>query len=110
MTAPNALQQGINPKSLGKGALTGGAIAFILITLFFFGDGGEWDFGFRVYFPTITSTAGGAMGGIAYALLEPLRQQGGWKKAVAILAGLLLYLAAFWLSSVAGMAVTGDWD
>ena len=43
MTEQNELQPGLHLKSLGKRALQGAGIAFVVITLFFFGDGGEWN-------------------------------------------------------------------
>ncbi|MFA0961044.1 hypothetical protein AB9P05_04510 [Roseivirga sp. BDSF3-8] len=93
-----------------KHALAGGLLGLILITLFFFGDGPPFEFGFRVYFPTITTTLGGVAGGLFYSLLGYLRSRRGWIGALAIFISLVAFIVILWVSAVAGFAVTGDWD
>jgi len=110
MTKQPELQNTMSFNPLIIRVLQGAAIALLLMTLFFFGDGGAWDFGFRVYFPMITASIGGGFGGLFYYLMSPMRYHGGSKKVLANIICLIVYLLALWISSVAGFAVTGDWD
>lgn len=110
MTKQSELQNTLSYNPLKARILQGAAIALLLMTIFFFGDGGAWDFGFRVYFPMITASIGGGFGGLFYYLMTPMRARGGSKKVLAIIICVIVYLLALWISSVAGFAVTGDWD
>lgn len=114
MAKQDQLLNNLDPKFLGTRVLVGAGIAFSLMIIFMYGDnvlhGKGWAFGFREYFPIITASVGGAIGGAFYWLMDPWRNQSGWKKILANILSLLVYVIVLWLSSVAGFAATGDWD
>lgn len=109
MTSQNALQKISARKSPLPTVITGALSAFVLITIFFFGDGGSSDFGFRVYFPTITTTFGGASAGLFYWLAQPIVSNSRFKWLLVPIC-FAACLAIVFFSAVAGLAVTGDWD
>lgn len=111
MTDQTEFQHGLHPESLGKRALQGAGIAFPLILFFIILLGGkDLDYGLWVFLPMITVSAGGAFGGIIYYLMDHLRYQGGWKKTLANLFCLLVFIILLWLSLIAALSVTGHWD
>ena len=89
-------------------ALQGAAIALFIGLIFFYGDGAPYDFGFRVFFPLLTASIGGASGGLFYYLMEPYGR--GKRKVPVLILCVVVFLIAFWITAVAGLAVTGDWD
>ena len=94
--------------SLPRRALLGAGLAVLLGLLFFYGDGPPYDFGFRVFFPLLTVSFGGAAAGVVHFLTDRYRTGGrGWW--VNVLCA-LVFLVAVWITAVAGFAVTGDWD
>ncbi|OUJ74063.1 potassium transporter KefB [Hymenobacter crusticola] len=111
MHAPNQFQQPLHAASLGKRALQGAAIALVLIAVFLLNAGApdpRWP-KFWMIRPLLVVPAAGAVGGIFYYFMDYLRYQGGWKKAVAILASLLVYLVGLWVGTVLGLVGT-MWD
>ena len=114
MSALNLFHYDFHPQTIIRRATQGAAIGLILMIIFMYGDnviGSKyWFFTFREYFPMITISLGGACGGIFYSLMEPLRNQGGWYKIAANILCFVLFIVALWLSAVAGLATTGDWN
>jgi hypothetical protein len=106
MTQRNESQtQPIHTASLGKRMLQGAGIALILITIFLFGAG-EPDPGWpRLWMlrPLVIVPLAGAMGGVFYYYMDHLRYQGGWKKALAIILSLMVYIIGLWLGTVLGL-------
>jgi len=118
MTSQNELQHSLHNISLGKRALQGAGIALVLaiiFQLFLLLIGGLlvgktfWQ-GVWEFFPLVTVTVGGALGGIVYYLMVQVWYPGGWKKVVATIFSALVYIVLLWLSLVAGFSATGHWD
>ena len=118
MTEQNKIQHSLNNHSLGKRALQGAGIAAVLVILFLaiiFSVGGVlngknfwqsiWEF-----FPLVTATVGGALGGVIYYLVVKAWYPGGWKKILATVVCILVYVLLVWLSLIAGFSATGQWD
>jgi hypothetical protein len=109
MNEPNKLQQPLHPVSLRKRALLGAGIALVLITIFIFAGGdpnpGSWP---KLWFirPLIVVPIAGAMGGVFYYLMDNLRYQGGWRKFLANLVSLIIYIIGLWFGTIAGLAGT----
>ena len=97
--------QPTHPVSIGKRMLQGAAIALLLITIFLFGAG-EPDPGWSklwIITPLLIVPLAGAMGGVFYYIMDYLRHQGGWKKALAIIMSLIVYIVGLWLGTVLGL-------
>ena len=97
--------------SLAKPMLIGAGIALMLIVLFLVNAGEpdpEWP-RFWMIRPLIIVPFAGAMGGVFYHLVDRLRYQGGWKKVLANLASLIVYIVGLWLGTVLGLDGT-MWD
>ena len=112
MTQPNDFQnQPIHPASAGKRMLLGAAIGLVLISFFLLGAGEpdpEWP-GLWWVRPLLVVPAAGALGGLFYYIMDPLRSQGGWRTALAYSVSLLVFLLVLWLGTVLGLAGT-MWD
>lgn len=101
----NELRQAVHTASWGKRALQGAGIAFVLIVLFLLTAGEpnpDWP-KFWMIRPLLIVPAAGAIGGLFYYLMDNLRYQGGWKKILANIASLLVYLTGLWLGTVLGL-------
>ena len=112
MTARNDLTtQATHPASLAKRMLQGAGIAFILISVFLLsaGDANPGWPRFWMIRPLVIVPFAGAMGGLFYYLMDPFRNQGGWKKVLAIVASVVVYLFGLWMGSVLGLDGT-MWD
>lgn len=118
MNAKNELQYSLHNNSLGKRALQGAGIALVLVIIFLsiiFPIGGVlvgkkfWQ-GVWEFFPLVTVTVGGALGGIVYYLMVQVWYPSGWKKVLATIFSILFYIVLLWLSLVAGFSATGQWD
>lgn len=112
MMQRNELQtQPIHAASLGKRMLQGAGIALILILLFLLGAGEpnpDWGKLWMVK-PLLVVPLAGALGGGFYYFMDNLRYQGGWKKVLAILLSLIVYVIVLWLGTVLGLDGTW-WD
>ena len=118
MTVQNKMQHSIPNHSLGKCAMQGAGFAAVLGIVFLsiiFSIGGvlngknfwqsAWEF-----FPLVTATIGGALGGMIYYLIVKAWHPDGWKKILAIIVCILVYAVLLWLSLIAGFSATGQWD
>ena len=118
MTTQDQLQHGLEDKSLAKRALQGAGTAFVLAvgflaTIFSWGEAlVGMNFWQRVwqFFPVITMTAGGALGGMVFHPMVDVWYTRGPKKVIAIVVCVLVYFLLLWFSSVAGFSATGQWD
>jgi predicted membrane channel-forming protein YqfA (hemolysin III family) len=109
MTEQNEFQHSLHPQSLGERAWQGAGIALVLLAIFLLSPE-DIDYGVWVILPMITVSVGGALGGIFHYLMDRLRCQGGWKKMMANIFSILVYILLLWLSLVAALNVTGHWD
>ena len=118
MNAQNEMRHTLHNNSLGKRAIQGACIAAVLGIVFLsiiFSIGGvlkgknfwqsAWEF-----FPLVTATVGGALGGMIYYLIVKAWHPDGWKKILAIIVCILVYGLLLWLSLIAGFSATGQWD
>jgi hypothetical protein len=112
MTQGNELQnQSIPAGSVGKPMLAGAGIGLILITIFLAGVGAPepgWPKLWMIK-PLMLVPFAGALGGVFYFNMDHLRCQGGWRKALANILSLLVYLVVLWLGVVLGLNGT-MWD
>lgn len=112
MTQQNhSATKSIHPVPLSKRMLLGAAIALTLITILLAGVNApnpEWG-KFWMIRPLVIVTLAGAMGGLFFYFMDHLRYQGGWKKAVAIILSLLVYLFGLWIGTILGLSGT-LWD
>lgn len=95
----------LHSSSLGKRLLWGAGIALILISFFLISAGAgspEWPTFWRIR-PLVIVPFAGAMGGLFYHLMDYFRLQGGWKKIVANIVSLLVYIIGLWLGTVLGL-------
>ncbi|WP_324677055.1 potassium transporter KefB [Hymenobacter sp. GOD-10R] len=98
----NELQRPLHTAPLSKRALQGAAIAFVLIAIFLLKAGEPnpaWPRFWQIR-PLVVVPLAGAMGGVCYYLLDYLRYRGGWRKVVAIVLSLLVYIVGLWLGTV----------
>jgi hypothetical protein len=101
----------LHPASVGKRMVQGAGIALILITLFLLPvsePNPAWGKLWMIK-PLLIVPVAGAIGGIIYYLLDHLRYQGGWKKAMAYPLSLIGYIIVVWLGTVLGLDGT-LWD
>lgn len=101
----NLKTQQIHPVSLSKRMLQGAGIALILIIIFLIGvdeTDPSWP---RLWMirPLVIVPLAGAMGGVLYYFMDHLRNQGGWRKVLAITLSLIGYIIALWLGTVLGL-------
>lgn len=112
MTHRNELQQQpSHAASASMRMLQGAGIALIVITAFLL-SAGEADPGWPklwIIKPLIIVPLAGALGGLFYYNMDPLRHQGGWRTVVAIVTSLIVYLFVLWLGIVLGLNGT-MWD
>lgn len=111
MTQKNQLTETINKNSILKPILIGALIALALIALYLIpiqDPDPEWG-KFWMVKPFILVTLAGAIGGVFFSFIVKLGQQKGWKKAVSVMVGLLVYLIGLWIGTVLGLDGT-LWD
>lgn len=95
----------IHKTSWVRPALTGAAIALSLISLLLLSVD-EPDPAWPKYWmarPLVVVPLAGAFGGIIYYLMDYLRYMGGWRKTVANIVSVLLYLFVLWIGTVLGL-------
>ena len=118
MNALNELQHSLHNNSLSKRALQGAGIAAVLVSVFLsiifpisgVLNGKNFWQSIWQFFPLVTATVGGALGGIIYYLVVKKWYSDRWKKILAAIVCLLMYVLLVWLSLIAGFSATGQWD
>ncbi|MBD0289392.1 MAG: potassium transporter KefB [Flavisolibacter sp.] len=98
-------QQPLHTASLGKRALQGAGIALVLIVIFLL-KAGEHDPDWHKLWmirPLVVVPVAGAMGGVFYYFMDHLRYQGGWRKLLANILSLVVYIIGLWLGTVLGL-------
>lgn len=112
MTSRNELHDPpLHPAPVGKRMLLGALIGLLLILFFLVGAGEpnpEWP---KLWWirPLLVVPAAGALGGLFYYNMDHLRTHGGWRKVLAGVLSVVLYIVALWLGTVLGLAGT-MWD
>lgn len=101
----------LHSASLSTRMLQGAGIALILITAFLLaaGEGDPAWPKFWMIRPLIIVSLAGASGGGFYYFMDRLRHQGGWKKVLAFILSLIVYLFVLWIGTVLGLDGTW-WD
>jgi hypothetical protein len=110
MQKQNGLLQPI-PAALAKCALTGGAIALVLISLFLSGvnhPNPSWP-ALWYLLPLIIVTLAGATGGAVYYFINRTGSRAGWPKIAIVIISLFIYVAGLWMGTVLGLDGT-LWD
>jgi hypothetical protein len=97
--------QQINWDLLSRKMLQGGGLALLLITIFLLGvkePDPEWG---KLWMarPLIIVSLAGAGGGMFYYFMAPMRHTGGWRRIIANLSCLIVYIIALWLGTVLGL-------
>jgi hypothetical protein len=111
MTLQNELQNILRSKTLIKRALQGAGIGFILIFIFIsIARKGNMNLESWELLAVASVTLGGAFGGVFYNVMDIFRIQGGWKKVLANVASVLVYIVTLYLSLVLSLNATGQWD
>lgn len=98
----------VQPASLSERMVQGAWIALALIQLFLL-QTGEPDPAWGqlwVVRPLLVVPLAGAVGGAFYYLMEPVRYEGGWRKVLANLLSLVVYVVMLWLGTVLGLVGT----
>lgn len=110
-TANNLTTQPIQPTPLAKPVLIGAGIALILIAAFLL-KAGEPNPSWSKYWmikPLILVPLAGATGGACYYFINRINYQSSWKKALAIVFSVVIYIIGLWIGTVLGLNGT-YWD
>lgn len=105
----NLITRPINQALLIKRMLLGAGIALVLISVFLLQAGApdpDWGKLWMIR-PLIIVPLAGAAGGAFYYFMNPLRYQGGWKRIVANILSLIVYIIGLWLGTILGL--DGTW-
>ena len=111
MTAKFNLHEQFFTSALTTRMLAGATFSFILIAIFLAGVNDphpDWP-RYWMARPLIIVPIAGAIGGAFYDFMHLLRYQGGIKKLLGIILGIIGFLVILWLGSVYGLAGT-LWD
>lgn len=105
MYTAHEAKEPVHKASVGKRAWQGGLVAFILIAAFLATAGAPNPAWPRFWWirPLVMVPLAGAAGGVFFYFLDFIRCQGGWKKLLAIITGLVVYIIALWLGTVLGL-------
>lgn len=101
----------IHSTPLSKRILVGAGIGFMLIAFFLLGAGEPnpaWP-KFWMVKPLLMVPFAGALGGVFYHFMDHLRYGGGWRKVLANILSVLVFITALWLGVVLGLNGT-MWD
>jgi hypothetical protein len=104
MTINNSTRA-VNRKSLLLFMLAGGGIALALIVLFISGVE-ESDPSWSKYWmvrPFVVLPLAGATGGAFFYFMHHVSHRGGWSRALAYCAGVLVYIIGLWMGTVIGL-------
>lgn len=97
--------------SIVKPMLAGGAVALILILIFLLPNGEpkpEWG-KFWMLRPLIIVPLAGAVGGAIYHIINRMSPQRGWKRVLAVVVSVIIYVVVLWVGTVLGLDGT-MWD
>lgn len=112
MTHKNEIQHHSNHSvSVVKPMLVGAAVGLILISFFLIraeDPDPQWAALWWIR-PLLVVPAAGALGGLFYYILGPMRSQGGWRTTLAYIISFIVFIVVLWLGTVLGLAGT-MWD
>jgi hypothetical protein len=94
---------------LWKRALTGAGIGLVLL-LIFLTIVGALDEGSWIFVTMLTVAVSGACGGVFYHVASLLPIENGWKKVLANVVCLLVFLVGLWMGLVYGLSLVGLWN
>lgn len=98
-------EQPVHSASPVRRMLWGAGIALTLIILFLTGAGEpdpRWGKLWMVK-PLIVVPLAGSMGGLFYHFMDRIRYQGGWKKLLANIVSVIVYVFVLWIGTVLGL-------
>ncbi|MES2828050.1 MAG: potassium transporter KefB [Bacteroidota bacterium] len=101
----------VHPSTAAKPMIIGAVIGLAVISMFLFSAGSgkpEWGAFWKIR-PLIVTPFAGAMGGLVYYFMDHLRVEGGWKKVLANIVSILVFIIGLWMGIVLGLAGT-LWD
>lgn len=111
MTWQSELQQILHSKALTKRAWQGAGIAFALMSIFLLiANSRDMEFEAWELVPLTAVSAGGAIGGIFYCLMDPLRNQGNTQKILANVLSVLVYMVSLYCGLILALNATGHWS
>jgi hypothetical protein len=112
MTWQKELYQNLRSKMLIKRTLQGAGIAFLLMIIFLFVVSivGDLDLEAWLLLPISSVTVAGAFGGAFYFFVDQLVSQSGWKKVLANVVSVLVYIVGLYISLILALSITGHWD
>ena len=105
MTTGNQLHEQLFTAALVKRMVTGAAIGLVFISVYLAGVDNtdpEWP-KYWMARPLIVVLIAGAIGGAFYDFMHLLRHQGGLKKLLGLILGLVGFIVILWLGSVYGL-------
>lgn len=91
--------------NMGRRMAQGATVGLILISFFILGvdnPNPDWPRLWMVK-PLIVVPLAGAIGGLLYHVINPLRLQPGWKRIAANMLSLMIFLIVLWLGTVLGL-------
>jgi hypothetical protein len=100
-----------NPTLVGKRMILGATIGLVVILIFILpvkNTNPDWG-KFWMIRPLIITPLAGAMGGLFYSFMDALRHKGGFKKILANIISLMIFLIGLWMGIVLGLDGT-LWD
>ncbi|RZL98101.1 MAG: hypothetical protein EOO88_61260 [Pedobacter sp.] len=71
---------------------------------------GRFDVEGWIMFPVVFLILGGADGGLFFSYLEPLREQGGWKKVLSNTIAALVFIVVLYSCLIISLKIAGQWD
>lgn len=107
----NLTTQPINKSSLAKRMLLGAGIGLVIIAFFVFqveNPNPEWGKLWMIR-PLIIVPLAGAAGGAFYYYMNQISNQGRWKKILATILSLIVFIIGLWLGIILGLSGT-LWD
>lgn len=89
---------------LVKRMLLGAVIAFVLMAFFLKGAQAQPEWGkFWMIRPLVVISLAGATGGAFYHFMDGVSYRGGWRRVLAIIASIIVYIIGLWLGTVLGL-------
>ena len=104
----NLIIQPINWPSLGKRMLLGASIGLAVILFFVLGvdePNPEWGKLWMIR-PLLVTPSAGAMGGAFYYFMNHITYKGSWKRVLANIVSVIVFIIGIWMGIVLGLVGT----